>query len=52
MIKGTSMDTIERCERRAKLWQSFVTNYQWQMEHRPDQFSQWCADFRTSFLAA
>jgi hypothetical protein len=47
-----SAEIIERCERRARMWQQFVANYQWVLAKRPDEWEQYAADFRASWLAA
>jgi hypothetical protein len=41
-----------KVETRAKLWQEFVANYQRVMIQTPEQFEQYCEEFRSRFLAA
>ena len=40
----------QQCEKRAKLWQEYVANYQKVLQESPEEFSAFCAEFRERYL--
>ena len=40
----------QQCEKRAKLWQEYVANYQKALQESPETFSAFSAEFRERYL--